>query len=158
MKTRDEKLAIQRRRNHAWYDKHKKEHNAVRRKKYQEDPEYREKILNSVTRYRESKPRVPKVLTRVLDFSTYKVLRIPEVCAMMGRSQYVLRGWEKNGVIPRMSFKGTVRVYTPAQADLLVGLALVYRETERSIQAVRREKRGAISAYVHYHWEDWKCL
>lgn len=104
-----------------WYDKNKAALNAKRTQRYSDDPEYREKIkerarVASAKRRAENKGKV----TREMNGVQVEVVKMRDVAALCGIDPETIRKDESKGHVPKMSFKGSHRVYTLKQRDLLV--------------------------------------
>lgn len=119
----EQKTAYQR-----WYERNKDSLNLIRRKKYHEDPEYRDQVRRLSGVAKKAKPFVSKAgLSRVRPVGGVFQMTYPmrEVASFVGRSVQTLRLWESNGWIPAPTVNAGKRFYTAAQKELLQELASI---------------------------------
>lgn len=104
-----------------WYERHKKSFNAKRKERYRKDPEYRNKVIQTVRKARERVRAVdePKIRVREYKGKEVPVFSITDVAVKIERSPDTIRAWEKRGLIPKPVFPGSIRLYTKAQILLL---------------------------------------
>lgn len=138
-----------------WYEsKGRKAHSERRKKKYDEDPVYREQVL---ARNREVKQRirVPSDgrITRFVDGAEILVFRIGQVAEQIGKSVGIIRDWEKDGTIPAPSFEDTQRLYTERQVGLLKELADATAEAEGS-KFKLHEIKEAMRPTIYKRWNS----
>lgn len=118
----------------AWYDTHKSAFNAARRRKYQEDPKYRKRVLE-VSRVSKERLRKERLSERKREAGAIKInppkrgwreipsedgkmfLSLGAVSKLVGRAPESLRNWERNGIIPETPNRTPrgMRLYTPTQ-------------------------------------------
>lgn len=96
-----------------WYAKNKTAFNAARKRRYHEDTEYRTKMLGYANS-RRGEGRDPNKPVQMRDW-----FYISEVSDLIGRSAYIIRSWEKAGLIPANRDVRGYRTYTAQQVVLL---------------------------------------
>lgn len=95
-----------------------------RKKRYNEDSEYREKVLQSSRDYREEQRKEPRVKTpryqkplvgTAPDGREIQLFSVGALAMFLGRSVQAINHWEKNGLIPRTPYRDErqFRFYTP---------------------------------------------
>jgi len=132
-----------------WYAENGKRLNKKRRRRYQDDPEYRERVLemNRVSRERRRKEQetkrrkersASKVKTRPLPFKTVRAVvetadgkegeeqlfTIGALARTVGCSVQAIRLWEKQGVLPPTEIRNEKgdRLYTAQQVEMIYEL------------------------------------
>jgi hypothetical protein len=115
---------------HRWYQNNKKTHNAKRKQRYAEDPQFREKVLEA---QKELRSRAPKAEADGRQFRKIKgkeveVFRIGHVARVIERDIQVIRLWEREEKIPKPSIPGGHRYYTATQVELLKEFAQLMTE------------------------------
>lgn len=138
-----------------WYEKNKKEFNRKRRENYRKDEDARLAIVERQREYRRNNPtpRRDVPLTKEVSGREQAVMRIGVVAKEVGRTDQVLRMWEKKGIIPKPSVTSTHRYYTLRQVELLKGLAEVMDEV-RYKPAIRADAIEKKSNEVFGLWEE----
>lgn len=147
----DSKLEKQRVANKRWYDHHGDKLNKDRKKRYEEDPEYRQQCLMRVREYRANRKNT-KTRTRTLNGTVYPVILVGKVAAYAGATPLILRKLEEMGYLPPSSFPGTHRVYTEGQQVLVhkVVQAIPVGGDEGALG----EFKNIVVPFVFNHWED----
>lgn len=129
-----------------WYDNHKTEYNAERRRKYYENAEYRKRMLDSATKSRKNKkPRS----TRPEEYS----LSLSETAAMLDVTIWTLRNWKENRYYPEPSrFNGEVW-FTQHQFQLLSKIKYFLNKNGITrLDAAERAELRKIAAVIHEEW------
>ena len=129
-----------------WYGENREDYNALRRARYANNQESRDKARQRAAGYRSSKPTIERDLTRDLNGKTVKVLSTGQVAELAKRSPQMLRNWEKEGLIPASIFPDTHRLYTHAQARMVATLGRVITrnggwvntETKNYIETIKK--------------------
>lgn len=125
MATEKQKAARNRVGARRWYWKNREEHNALRRERYANNLEAREKARQRAAEYRASMNAgmtIDRKVTRKYDGKNVIVLSTGQVAKMLGRTPQMIRNWERGGLIPESVFRDTHRYYTKRQARLLITL------------------------------------
>lgn len=138
-----------------WYENHKLEFNASRRKKYLEDQELRDTIIR---RQREYRIRMGSpyagIHKRLVKGAMVDVMRIGDASEYVGRNAGTIRMWEETKVIPLPSVSNAKhRYYTHSQVKLMRELAelidmLRYTDKEALPLAITKK-----SSEIHLLWE-----
>jgi hypothetical protein len=131
----------------SWYETNKERIALQRKSRYENDPEYREKILANRKRQRE-REKVARsqraVKGNVLENRSYKsfkvnseehgsavtyFLSIGQVAAVLEMSVPTLRKWERDGVMPAPIYrsKGGHRLYTIDQSNCIKDVYATYK-------------------------------
>ena len=105
-----------------WYDENREDYNALRRQRYKDNKEARDKARARAARYRSEKHTIERELTRELNGRTVRVYSTGEVAEAMGRTPQMLRNWENAELIPPSSFPDKHRLYTRSQMRMIVAL------------------------------------
>ena len=105
-----------------WYDENREDYNALRRQRYKENKEARERARERAARYRSEDHTIERELTRKVNGKQTRVFSSGEVAAQMNRTPQMLRNWESAGLIPKSSFGDKHRLYTKAQVRMIIAL------------------------------------
>ena len=111
-----------------WYGENREEYNALRRQRYADNKDARDKARQRASIYRAVQGvgfSITRNLTRKLNGKHVKVLSTGQVAVLAKRSPQMLRNWEKEGLIPASIFPDTHRLYTHAQARMVATLGRV---------------------------------
>ena len=113
-----------------WYASNKGRWNKTRRSRYQEDEDYREKILSQNRaakktkreQAREARKTVPKrswrTVTAVVDGHEVKMFSIGALARALGKSTQTVRAWERDGLFEtRNHSQSGARFYTLEQIE-----------------------------------------
>lgn len=130
-----------------WYGENREDYNTLRRQRYADNTESREKARQRAATYRNSNPFIERTLIRELNGKTVKVLSTGQVAELAKRSPQMLRNWEKEGLIPVSIFPDIHRLYTHAQARMIATLGRVIHrnggtwdnaETKKYIENIKK--------------------
>lgn len=132
-----------------WYGENREGYNALRRARYEEDPEARVKAQDRAAQYRKDSPTIERKLFRDLNGRRTRVFSTGEVASLMKRTPQMLRNWQKEGLIPQSSFPDKHRLYTKKQVTMLVRLDAAIRDNAGSWAAPAVKKQ---IASVAKHW------
>lgn len=113
-----------------YYDENRDSINEKRRKKYQEDPEYRDRVLKASRDYRERQRREPRVrmprfqkpITYTAgDGSEVQLFSVGAFAAFLARSVQAINHWEKSGILPRTPYRNSrgFRCYTRSMMEIV---------------------------------------
>lgn len=116
-----------------YYAKNKKRMSAERKRRYKQDPEYRERALQASRDYRERQrdddggvrirlPRYQKPITATVgDGSKIALFSVGAFAVYLGRSVQAVTHWEKAGVLPQTPYRNSrgFRFYT---ADMMAAV------------------------------------
>lgn len=103
-----------------WYGRNKERLAERRKRRYREDPEYREKILaHKRAKGREERAAIAPYVRKVVGKKEILLLRIGDAAERVGVTAMTLRDWEERGLIPKSAFPWKHRYYTDHQVDLL---------------------------------------
>jgi len=106
-----------------WYGENREDYNALRRKRYAENKDSREKARARAAAYRAGDHDISdRQLTRELNGKVVDVFSTGQVADAMGRTPQMLRNWENADMIPPSSFPDKHRLYTKAQMRMIVSL------------------------------------
>lgn len=121
----------------SWYEKNKEKLAAVRKAKYDNDPEYREKVKTQAKTYRANKPKLPRKKS--------DKMTIPMLCEQANCSPHTFRKYVQLGWIP----KGAIHInFNETHVALLANLCAVALET-KYLRSGREEKlKPAIDALI----------
>lgn len=139
-----------------WYEKNKGDLSLKRQRRYDTDPEYRERVKERQRAYHErnKKVREPKLKKVVINGKEVVVHRIGYAADVIGCSDQVIRHWERDNLIPRSSIPGDHRYYTEHQISLLNDLYRVVID-----QRYKRETRAsAIAEQSKLTIDNWELL
>lgn len=95
-----------------------------RRERYQNDPEYKEKVLRSSREYRKNQRREPRVKTKRLrrpvtgtsaDGTEVQLCSAGALAILLQRSVQAINDWQKKGLLPETPYRDTrgLRYFTP---------------------------------------------
>lgn len=136
-----------------WYEANKERFNEERKKKYHSDPAVREKYIERQKAYRKNAPHVDKPQTKLVNGVEVEVFRIGYAASFVGRSEDVIRRWEKEQIIPKPSIEGGKhRYYTKTQLVLMKELSEVLdvlKDNREAMELAIVKKSGEI----HLLWE-----
>jgi len=155
-----------------WYAENKEELSARRRQKYQEDPEYREKVraqareakkrfLEKKRKEREkNKDKEQPVWFKVQYGKKEVAVRMftaGQLSKRLGRKTQTIRLWERKGVIPEAMYRNGARdrLYTELQVREIVE---IYSQCVRKYGARKMRTRinsTEFSELVHQLWDDY---
>lgn len=97
-----------------WYERNREKFNAKRRKRYQKDPAYRNKVLGAVRKKRkEDRANRPKP----------EGWTVTQAAMRLNRTAQTIRRWESLGYIPSSFDDRGIRRYTPQQVNLMSRLS-----------------------------------
>lgn len=98
-----------------YYEKNKDKVNAERRRKYNEDPEYRDRVLQASRDYRrrqrddEDRVRLPRYQTPVIkeagDGGKVQLFSVGAFASYLGRSVQAINHWEKSDILPPTPYR-----------------------------------------------------
>lgn len=115
-----------------WYGDNREEYNALRRQRYADNKQTRDKARHRATDYRgrqrAGEVEIERELTRELNGKTVVVFSTGQVAELMGRTPQMLRNWEREGVIPKSIFSDKHRLYTKKQARMIVTLGRIIKK------------------------------
>lgn len=119
-----------------WYGENREDYNALRRARYANNKEARERARERAAEYRAQRQvcgrEIERVLTRELGGKVIRVYSTGEVADAMGRTPQMLRNWENADMIPPSSFPDKHRLYTKAQMRMIVSLENIIGENKGS--------------------------
>jgi len=97
-----------------WYERNREKFNAKRRKRYQKDPAYRNKVLGAVRKKRkEDRANRPKK----------EGWTVTQAAMRLNRTAQTIRRWESLGYIPESFDERGIRRYTNQQIAMMQRLA-----------------------------------
>jgi hypothetical protein len=114
-----------------YYKKNKDSVNAERRRKYHEDPSYRERVLKASRKYRKSqrddedRVRLPRYQTPLSkeagDGGSLQLFSVGAFAVYLGRSVQAITHWEKSGILPPTPYRDDrgFRYYTREMMDVV---------------------------------------
>lgn len=131
-----------------WYAANKGALNAKRKAAYHADPEIREKAKEQQRNYMAANPRKSKAgdpLFKDVNGVQRQVMRVGEAAVHVGRTEQVLRLWERKGLIPKPTVKSTHRYYTMRQITLMQELSQLidkvrHRPERESVLNAKRQE------------------
>lgn len=98
-----------------YYAKNKEKVNAERRRKYKENPEYRDRVLKASRDYRkrqrddEDRVRLPRYQTPVVkdtgDGGAVQLFSVGAFASYLGRSVQAINHWEKSEILPPTPYR-----------------------------------------------------
>ncbi len=126
-----------------WYKENRTTLSQKRKARYQNDPEYRAKIIAAAKRRRdqgqvESNRKFQRLVATASGNKRVDVFPIGTVATQLGCNAQMLRNWEKRGWIPPSSFSDTQRLYTRAQIKLMKKLQAFMEKHRRVKRAQNR--------------------
>lgn len=139
-----------------WYKEKGEKLNKDRKSKYHSDPEYRQSVLDRQARYRQNNPpasRARQKITRIVEGAEVEVVRMGDLVKMIGRSENIIRNWEKRGIIPKPSIESKHRYYTLRQVALLKELADIIDVCQVEGREVLQTAIETKSSHIHKHWK-----
>lgn len=135
-----------------YYQKNKEEINAKRRERYKTNKAVREAAREASARTKEhEKERLDGRVPRTYQGKEVLCHRIGDVADKIGRTSFIIRWWEREGVIPPPIFEGEQRVYTEHQVHLLNQLSQAIRNAEPSKKDTAHVKKY-MSPKIHEQW------
>lgn len=105
-----------------WYVENREGYNELRRKRYAESKESRDKARARAARYRSEDHTIERVLTREVNGKVVEVFSTGQVAEILGRTPQMLRNWESANLIPPSTLGDKHRLYTKAQVRMLISL------------------------------------
>ena len=109
-----------------WYSENREDYNALRRQRYADSKDSRDKARERAAQYRAELQvcgrQIERVLTRELAGKTVRVYSTGEVANAMGRTPQMLRNWENANLIPPSTFDDKHRLYSKAQLRMIMSL------------------------------------
>lgn len=130
-----------------WYAENKEKLAEDRRRKYAEDPEYREQMKARSAEFRDRK-RAEK------PDQEYKGMLVPEVCEALEVKEWTLNSWKNRGYYPAPSKTGGRPVFTENQVSLLGLIKQFFQDHPRRVAGLHRDKLGVIVDVVHHNWNQ----
>lgn len=136
-----------------WYDRNKEVLNAKRKKSYAENSEHRTNAVEYQRAYRADRPRTVADgrQYRTVDGVKVEVFRIGHVATATGRTEQVIRIWERDGKIPKPSLPGGQRYYTQKQVKLLIEFAEVMNQV-RYDPKIRAQALSKKTSELNQKW------
>lgn len=138
-----------------WYEANKDEFNRRRRARYKKDPAVQAAAIKQAAKYRKENPRQPSEPKhyRTVNGNSVEVFRIGAASEMVGRSEQMIRIWERDGKIPRPTVKSKHRYYTMSQVKLMREFSELMDQIryDQTIRNLGIEKK---SAEIHALWES----
>lgn len=136
-----------------YYERNAKALSEKRKKKYQEDPKYRQAAIERSKTYRETHGKSVEegVVVKLIDNREVKGYRIGKVSELIGRSLFVIRSWEAEGLIPLPTFPSAKRTYTDRQVQLMGQLSDELKAVEGSYKK-EAEVKDRFKRIIHHGW------
>lgn len=137
-----------------WYSANKEQLLAKRRARYSSNPEARALAQQAAKEQRGNNPRTSTAgqpLHKLINGEQVEVYRIGKVAEMVGRTEQVIRNWEKKKWIPEPRVDATHRYYTKNQVKILREFALLIDQV-RYQPAIRTMTINNKSIEV---WSSW---
>lgn len=127
-----------------WYGENREEYNSLRRKRYAQNKDARDKARLRAAKYRKSGVSIEREVVRVVDGKTVVVLSTGQVAELMDRSPQMLRNWEREGLIPKATFfYDAHRFYTKKQARMIITLGSIIKRNGGSWNSTQSLKYRA---------------
>ncbi len=140
-----------------WYEKNAAKLAEARKRRYQNDPEYRDAILKRQQSYRRNHPGASRAgesrLKKTASGQLVETFRIGEVAQMIGRSDQTIRDWEDAKLIPTPTIQSAHRYYTKQQVALMRELAQVIDIARSEGREVLGEAVAQKSREIHQNWQ-----
>lgn len=135
--------------NSTYYEDNKERLAADKKKKYEDDPEYRARVKKSRQAWYERKQKAKgDYVFRTVNGKTHKVLKIGIVVAKLGITTTILHNWVARGVVPKADKRfGRSSCYTDAQFKVLAHVA----KARKSVQSIA-ELKVKVNSYVKTNW------
>lgn len=101
-----------------WYEQNKEKLAEKRKKRYEEDPEYKQKVLDQSASYREKNRKEPRVkLPRhrkpksytLSDGTEIQMFSVGAFAMYIGRSVQSVNHWEREGLLPKTPYRRGAR-------------------------------------------------
>lgn len=151
-----------------YYEENKEEILQGRKKRYAEDPAYREKVLKSSQEYRDAQrqeprvkmPRYQKPLTgSATDGTEVQLFSVGALAVFLGRSVQAINHWEKHALIPRTPYRDDrgFRYFTPAMMEAIkeeVGTKKRLFPIDPEMQAKIKAKWESLGVPLGYKGHD----
>lgn len=113
-----------------YYEGNKNDINEKRRRKYADDPEYRDRVLKASRDYRDRQRKEPRVRMprfqkptthRAGDGSEVQLFSVGAFAAYLSRSVQAINHWEKSGILPKTPYRNGrgFRCYTKAMMEIV---------------------------------------
>lgn len=111
-----------------WYEQHREEISKKRKRIYEEDEDYRKKVLSDSAKYREKMREIPRI--RVArhhipreyptgDGGKIVLFSIGVMAIYIQRSVQSIGQWERNGVIPQTPYRSGMRGFRFYTAEMM---------------------------------------
>ena len=140
-----------------WYEVKGDEYNKNRKKRYRDDPEYRQQCIDSAREYREKlgKGHVPNMTKEVIfNGELITVYLISYVMRMVGRSRSTILLWEKSGYIPKPTVQGKWRMYTFNQFNLIYLMSnFFYKYSDVRSSLTKTKEFNKLLSTIKDNWE-----
>lgn len=141
-----------------WYQENRKSLSERRKEKYEQDPEYREKILKRSAEYRERQRDVTQVRIprhqkpRIFNYDGVDIplYSIGAFAGYINRSVQSINHWEKGGLLPRTPYRVGERGFRYYSAEMMEVVRRIVGN-KRRLFPVDKEMGDAI-------WNAWEEL
>jgi len=151
-----------------YYKENKEEILQKRKERYQNDPDYREKVLQSSRDYRRNQRKDPRVKTRRFqkpiegvsaDGTGVRLHSVGALAILLQRSVQAINHWQKKGLLPDTPYRDSreFRFYTPAMMQAIqeeVGAKRRLFPVDPAMKTKIRAKWAASGVPVDYEGGD----
>lgn len=128
-----------------WYAKNRVKVAAARKKRYESDPEYRQKVQEQAATARAArkalKPDMPGK-------------SIAEVCELLGVKNWTLHNWRAKGYYPTPALHGGRPYFLPHQVALLKNIRGFFEAYPNRNAGIHKDKLDAIVDVIHLNWSE----
>ena len=128
-----------------WYEKHKQRLSEKRKKQYAEDPEYRQRQLESSKRYRRGERTLPTPPGAPISFA--------QAAERTGRGVSTLHEWRRKKLFPEPKHHNRGLWFSEKQVLLLKKLKEFFRANGRKPRHIKLERLKAVVASVCADWD-----
>lgn len=147
-----------------WYHGHSEEYNDLRRQRYAEDKEVREKARQRAREYRNRRRKGASISSDPVwryvngsgacDYGHGRRIRVwstGQIAEIIGATPQMLRNWERKGWIPDSIFPDKHRLYTGEQVNLIVEFAGFMKQ----YRAKPSKYKGQLAELIDNIKEQW---
>lgn len=138
-----------------WYAENREKLSQKRRERYQNDPDYREKVLLNSKKSRKSLKEVTDggggrlVGADGVERNCYTV---SETASLLDVSRETVIQWERSGVMPKDPFARNPRCYTAGQVQGIKKAIEAHRNGAKRVH-IRKDNVG-FTAMISEHWNN----
>ena len=128
-----------------WYEKHKQRLSEKRKKRYAQDPEYRQRALEASRRHRRGERTVPNPPGAPISFG--------QAAERTGIGVSTLHEWRKKKCFPEPKHHNRSLWFSEKQVLLLKHLKEFFRLNGRKPRKIKLDRLNQVIAFIFSNWE-----